>query len=291
MRPSPAGPARAALASLCAAAVLAAAGPAHAAADTVLTYQFRLGGFDVARADLAVDLPEAAGGAYSMTSDLVADGLLGTFTSFTSRSAAAGTLGEADGRAEPHSFRSDSTWRGEQRTAVLSWQTPPLPEARVEPPPDPDEREPVPPHLTEGSVDPLSALLTLIAAATGDAASGATGDAASGATGDAASGVAGEPVTVYDGRRLYRLTVAGFAPAAVSAGGFAGEGWRADVRYETLAGTSRRWNSRKEVTADVLLAPGETFGLDVPVPVRIIVPVKTLGALVVELAGARPGDA
>lgn len=275
MRPSPAGPARAALATLCAAAVLAAAGPARATADTVLTYQFRLGGFDVARADLAVDLPEVAGGAYSMTSDLVADGLLGTFTSFTSRSAAAGTLGEADGRAAPHSFRSDSTWRGEQRTAVLSWQTPPLPEARVEPPPDPDEREPVPPHLTEGSVDPLSALLTLIAAAAGDVASGA----------------AAAPVTVYDGRRLYRLSVADFTPAAVSAGGFVGDGWRADVRYETLAGTSRRWNSRKDVTADVLLAPGEAFGLDVPVPVRIVVPVQTLGALVVELAGARPGDA
>lgn len=280
MRPSPAGPA---LAALCAAALLAAAGPARAAADTVLTYQFRLGGFDVARADLAVDLPEAAGGAYSMTSDLVADGLLGTFTSFTSRSAAAGTLGEIDGRAAPHTFRSDSTWRGEQRTAVLSWQTAPLPEARVEPPPDPDEREPVPPHLTEGSVDPLSALLTLIAAATADAASGVAGDAASEPT--------AEPVTVYDGRRLYRLTVNDFAPAAVTAGGFAGEGWRADVRYETLAGTSRRWNSRKEVTADVLLAPGEAFGLDMPVPVRIVVPVQTLGALVVELAGARPGDA
>ncbi|GAA0592974.1 DUF3108 domain-containing protein [Caenispirillum bisanense] len=272
----PPGPRSASVAALPLALALAAlvAAPAPAAAyDAVLTYQVRLGGFDVAEGEFALDLPEGIGdGAYRLRSSVVAGGLLGTFTAFTSESGTTGRLDE--GSAAPQAFRSDSTWRGEARLAAVTW--PPeagsaAPQAVVQPPPEADERDPIPPRLTEGSIDPLSAVLHLVAAVARD-------------------GSVDRPVTVYDGRRLYRLSVDALAETDVEAAAFRGAGWRADVRYETLGGTSRKWkNNRREVAADVLLAPGDAFGLDVPVPLRVTVPTPGLGALVVELTAARPG--
>ncbi len=252
-----------------------ASAPLPAAAyDAVLTYQVRLGGFDVAEGEVALDLPEGSGdGAYRLRSSITAGGLLGTFTAFTSESGSTGRLDQ--GAATPQAFRTDSTWRGEARLAALTWApdvTLP-PRAVVQPPPEADERDPIPPRLTEGSLDPLSAVLHLVTAVARD-------------------GGAGQPITVYDGRRLYRLSVGALDAAKVEAAAFNGAGWRADVRYETLGGGSRKWkNTRREVAADVLLAPGAAFGLEVPVPLRVTVPTPGLGALVVELTAARPGGA
>lgn len=265
MRPIPSGIAR-----LVCATLLAAPLPA-AAADAVLTYGFRLGGFDVARADVTLDLPESAGqGSYRVRSTLLADGVVGMVTSFTSTSDARGRLAAAE--AVPQAFRTDSTWRGEDRVAALTWSDAgPYPEALVQPPPEADEREPVPRRLTAGSLDPLSALLQLLA----DAADDGTVEA---------------PVTVYDGRRLYRLSVEELTEEIIETPLHAGTGWRAGIRYDQLGGASRKWESRDEVAAEALLAPGAGFGLPIPVPLRIVVPMRTMGALVVELVAARPGE-
>lgn len=243
--------------------------PAAMAADAVLTYQVRLGGFDVAQAEVAIDLPESAGdGPYRARSVVVADGLLGVFTSFTSASDAAGTF--AGSMAEPEAFRTDSTWRGESRVAALTWTDAGPPLTEVTPPPAADEREPVPPHLTVGSLDPLSAVLQLVSA-------GPDGGA--------------QPVTVFDGRRLYGLSVEDMTERPVAVQVYDGPGWRAEIRYRRLGGASRKWDSRAELTVDALLAPGDAVGLPVPVPVRIIVPMQSFGSLVVELVAARPGEA
>lgn len=268
---SPTGPFRSLLgAALLASALLTTTITTAGAAETILRYQFRLGGFDVAQAEVGLSLPEPGGGPYRVRSAVVADGIVGAFTSFTSRADAEGRL--ADGRAAPDRFRTESTWRGEDRLARLTWSDNAAPLADVTPPSDADDREPVPPHLTTGSLDPLSALLALLS----DAADDGRVDA---------------PVTVYDGRRLYSLTVDALRPGPVEAAAFTGSGWRADIRYRQLAGASRKWESRRQVTTDAHLAPSGALGLPVPVPVRITVPMQGFGALVVELTAVRPAQA
>lgn len=253
---------------------LAASPAAQAAREAVLTYELMLGGFSIGAAEVRVVLPAEpdGGGAYDVSTTLATTGLLHSFTGFESRARSDGMLAP-DGLAAARSHVSTNLWRGEPRAVTLAWTDPDAPPAaEVTPPPDADARDPVPPARTAGSVDPLSGVLTLVARAA------------------AANGTAA-PVTVFDGRRLYSLALPDSAPAAIESRGFTGQGWKAQVRYERLGGTSRRYESRPEIRASAWLAPPDALGLPVAVPARIVVPTPGFGALVVELTNARGPDA
>lgn len=250
--------------------VAATAARATAPADAVLSYELMLGGFTIGTAEVHIDVPEGADGPYSLAADLRTEGLLNTFTGFEARGETSGRV--AAGLPLPELHESRSTWRNEPRRVGLTFNgadTPPA--AEVVPPPDADEREPVAPSDTAGSVDPLSGVLHLVSGA--------------------ARGGAVAPVTVFDGRRLYSLALGDGAPASVETRAWSGEAWRADLHYERLGGASRRHDSRKTIDGTVYLASGAAFDLPVAVPLRIVVPTPGLGALVVELTAARPGDA
>ncbi|EKV28556.1 hypothetical protein C882_0767 [Caenispirillum salinarum AK4] len=237
--------------------------------QAVLTYDLRLGGFDIGRAEVAVALPPSvAEGPYRITTDVAASGMLSVFTDFRSSAATDGALAGATVRPRLHEVAN--VWRGETRQVRLAYDdTAPMPEALVDPPPDADEREPVDPSDTAGSVDPLSGVLQLVADGDGEAG----------------------PVKIFDGRRLYTLALDDPEPAAASVGGFSGPALRADLRYERLGGASRKWDSRKEATASVTLAPPAALGLPVAVPLRVVVPTTGFGGFIIELAEVRTGTA
>jgi hypothetical protein len=63
--------------------------------------------------------------------------------------------------AKPARYLSEGTWRGNQRRIALDWQER-QPRVLDLTPPETTEREPVPPEMTRGTTDLLSALATLV---------------------------------------------------------------------------------------------------------------------------------
>jgi hypothetical protein len=92
------------------------------------------------------------------------------------------------GALVPASAAADSLWGGDKRTTRLDYARDGTVSAALNPPPDDDERNPVPDALKRGTVDISSALLGTLEAI------GKTGSCA-------------RRIKVYDGRRRYDLVV------------------------------------------------------------------------------------
>lgn len=237
----------------------AVAAPAGAAETVALRYDLFASGLTVAEGSVRLTVDE---GAYALRTDLDTKGLAAMLVGFSSRARSEGRL-TPDPRPRHHAV--DNVWRGDDRHVDLRWpaaDAPPVGE--VAPPAAKDDREPIPPAETVGALDPLSAIFSLVRGLARDGAA---------------------TVTVFDGRRLYRLSADERTPHAVEAPAYGGPGWRARLRYERLGGRSRDSffaDSHKPVEAILDLAPGPAFGLDegTPVPVRVVVQTANFGALV-----------
>ena len=167
--------------------------PAGAApADVTLHYDIMVGGLHASSLQFSLSLQENEGEeeAYRGQFKAQAEGLLSWLVDFELASEINGTLTEEGFR--PARYESLSTWRDNERRVEIDFDADGIPQAEVVPEPD---REPVPYEYRDGTLDPLSSILTLIYGA--------------------AAGGCDDQVEAYDGRRVYRITTNGGSPVVL----------------------------------------------------------------------------
>lgn len=258
----------------------AASGAATAGAIT-LVYEIHVGGFAIGRARIQTSLSERN---YRLDTDLETAGLIHFLTGFATTARSEGVLAPEGPR--PQAMRVDSVWRGKPRWSEHRYGMGPV-VGIVHPAIEDDEREPVPPGLTAGTVDPLSAGLAISRTAEAGRADPLT-------------------IPVFDGRRRYDLVVTPVEPEVINAPGFRGVARVIEVSMRRIAGFSR---SRlfpppsEDDKARIWFAPArpDVPGLGVPVRLMSDGPLGTVVANLVRVEaypetairtppGRRPGE-
>ncbi len=161
--------------------------PAGAApADVTLHYDIMVGGLHATSLQFSLSLEENDGAEELYTGQFTAqaEGMLSWIVDFQMTSEINGKLTE-DG-FQPEHYEALSTWRDNERRVAIDFDADGTPQAEVVPEPD---RAPVPYAYRDGTLDPLSSILTLIYGA--------------------AAGGCDDQVEAYDGRRVYRITTKG----------------------------------------------------------------------------------
>ena len=244
------------------------AGPAAAAAGPKLALDYRVyfGGIHVLSYQARVSLGEAA---YSAEVEARTAGFIERFFPFTLEAEAAGLSAGAD--LSPRRFWVANNWRENQRRVEIDYPADGTPVALVVPSAEEDDRDPVPDDQRRGTLDPISAVLSIVAAL-------------------ARTGNCDAQVPVFDGRRRYDvitehlgevdLKVSDLAP-------FGGPATRCGVMLEVLGGawkkSGRRWREAGRPVVEVFVAP--VLAGAPAVPVRIHAQNK-LGALRIHLVSA-----
>lgn len=230
---------------------LFAAAPAPAAAqDAVqLDYEIYLGGLHAMSMTTLLSRDRDAG--YRMSVDAATDGFIGTFVDARYRAESEGTT--ANAMANPRRFQGISGQDGDEngKTVTLTYNDGLAPDVNFVPAHEAPS-DPLPADMTAATVDPPSAMVTLMETL------GSTGRC------DAA-------VKVYDGKRRYNLTSSHAGevelnPTRYSA--YAGPAVECRVGIERIAGFRKgRFEKRYPEQITIFLAsamPGVT-----PVPVRM----------------------
>jgi len=246
--------------------MLVAAWPAMAAADEPvnlrLTYDAHIGGVRVLS---IAALARFVGQTYDLEVASRTVGIVGWVGDWKGNSFTRGAIGEAGLR--PASHRADSVWRGEPRFVELTYADRSVAVA-AEPPPDKDDREPVPEPLTRDTVDTLTAIMGLMRSF------GADGKCAG-------------AYPAFDGRRRYDITIDDAGAATMEPSSYnvyAGVARKCRVTTRRVAGYWKgRGNDAPEQQGFVWMAPA--------LPGRPPVPVRAeaetgLGALVLNLRKA-----
>jgi len=150
---------RAALADQASPGVGPGVGPGDGAAELPLSlgYKIYAGGLHAFSFDAEVALAPAH---YEMALDLRTDGWLDWIWSFSIMAQALGSAGPQG--LSPQRFRTESLWRDQRRWVEISYDAAGRPTAEVDPPPEEDERDPVPEAERVGTLDPISAALALV---------------------------------------------------------------------------------------------------------------------------------
>lgn len=275
--PSTARARRPALFSLAAPAALlagafAALAPQPAQAQRwQLSYRVHVGGVAVldARAELGL-----TGDRYSVQVEAVTDGFLGRMFPWESRSRSVGVI-RPDGTV-PLRHTQVSTLRGTPRNVTLEYDANGGVRTEVTPPPEEDDRDPVPDSLRRGTQDPLSGVVgVLLASLRGEGCQ--------------------RTVPVFDGRRRYDMQFADEGvrrvdPSRYSV--FAGAARQCRVSYTPVAGYNRKPDSsfwrrdsgpEQRAPVEVWIAPVTPGGP--PLPVRLETETG-LGGVVIHLTGA-----
>ena len=167
--------------------------PAGAApADVTLHYDIMVGGLHASSLQFSLSLQENEGEEelYRGQFKAQAEGLLSWLVDFELASEINGTLTEEG--FHPEHYQSLSTWQDNERRVAIDFDADGIPQAEVVPQPD---REPVPYEYRDGTLDPLSSILTLIYGA--------------------AAGGCDDQVEAYDGRRVYRVSTNGGSPVVL----------------------------------------------------------------------------
>lgn len=231
---------------------------------TKISYGFAVGGIEAATASLSLGLPPnlLAGAPYRLQTTLQTSGLVAHVIQFQSQAASVGSTG-SDGQIENTTHKVNNQWQGQPRRVLVTTDHGQTTSVEITPSAAEDEREPVALGETVGALDPLSAVLALMESA--------------------GKGSAGQQL-VFDGRRLYRLSLTAPEPVVVDSPAYHGSGFKATLRYLRLGGRSAESFFRLgegEQQAEVFLAPAEVFAAPVPVPVRVEVDTQNFGGLVV----------
>lgn len=239
------------------AAALLGPSPSGAAdGETIrLSYDAYLGPFYVVSAEAELRL---AGDRYRVVTRARSEGVASMLFSWQSVARSEGV--RAGRRLIPMRHAVDGEWRGEPRQIRLSYAgayagpdgaARPI-DFQVRPPIDIAERDPVPEALTVGTVDPLSATLSVLLRIAG-------------------GGRCEGQLPVFDGRRRYDMIVRPGAPEflpAVHSSVFSGSAQRCEFELRRIAGFWKK-PSRfgRRVTDPVLWVASPLDGIP-PVPVR-----------------------
>jgi hypothetical protein len=263
--------------------------PGLRADPIALCYALNVGGFQAAEAHVTLQLPPAplppAGGPYAIETRLETQGMAAMVVPFLSRTDSQGLLfpPSAPQALWPLAHHARTHWRDQTRRVDLIYPPSPntpaaeglWPAPSVTATPLDSDRTPVATRETAGSLDPLAATMSLMVQTS---ARGKTGQGAL-------------SQLVFDGRRLYRLSLGSFQAADVSTPAYQGPGWRTEITYERLGGRSKESFfklSDQPLTARLDLAPGPALGVPYPVPLRVEADTLNFGGLVILLTDASP---
>ena len=238
-----------------------------------LSYRVHVGGVAVLDARTELFL---AGDRYSVQVDAATDGFLGRMFPWQTQSRSVGAI-QADGQLAPSRHSQVSTLRGSPRNVTLDYDSTGAVRAQVTPPPQDDDREPVPESLLRGTLDPLSSVLRVLLA-------GARGEGCR------------QSVPVFDGRRRYDMQFADEGMRMVDASRysvFAGAARQCRVSHTPIAGYNRKpdggpfWRrgggQERRPPVEVWIAPVTPGGP--PLPVRLETD-SGFGWVVIHLTGA-----
>lgn len=247
------------------------------AAPVAATYRVHVGG--VAVLDVAATL-EIDQRSYRVEVTAQSGGFLGRLFPWRTRSLSEG--GVRPDRLVPGRHSQDSVFREKPRNVTLAYDGRGDVTATVLPPPEEDDREPVPDALKRSTYDPLSGVLAMLTAI---------------GRGEACT----RSLPVYDGRRRYDMIFedVGLRPVAASRYSvFAGLARQCRVSYRPVAGyarnppTNRFWQRdaapSERPPADLWLAPLAPG--TPPLPVRLETE-SDFGAVIVHLTGVTPPSA
>ncbi|WP_114856913.1 DUF3108 domain-containing protein [Azospirillum brasilense] len=268
-------PSAAIAAGLCAA--LAGLFPLPAQAQRwQLDYRVHVGGVAVLDARAELTLTE---GRYSVQVNAATDGFLGRLFPWETQSLSVGTV-TPDGVA-PIRHTQSGVLRGSPRTVTLDFAPDGSVRTQVSPPPEEEDRDPVPDTLSRETRDPLSGVLDMLMA-------GLHG------------GGCQRTVPVYDGRRRYDMIFTDRGMTMIGASRhsvFAGAARQCRVSHKPIAGYERTprqafWQrgggGREErPPVDLWIAPVEGSGP--PLPVRLETD-SGFGGVVIHLTAARKTD-
>ena len=244
--------------------------PAEAPSDLALAYHVYAGGFHALSFQTEVNL-----GAEDYVVRLAArsNGLLDRLFRFTLDAEVSGRSTAAN--LAPSRFRTANRWReSEERLVEITYPKESgggLPEVRVEPPPETDDRDLVPEGLRRDTLDPISALLTLVRAVSD-------------------SGRCEAEARVFDGRRRFDLESSHLGESELLSSAvapFAGSTTRCRISFRPVTGFWRdeRRGRPKSTEFDIFLAPVVAGGPLVPVRLEAQ---NRFGALKIHLVSARP---
>jgi len=251
-------------------AALTMATPAEAAPNAVeLDYRVYFGGMRVLELTSVLVLGEAAD--YRMAVSAATTGLIGSMIKAGYRSRSEGL--SADGRPRPRRFVGTNIEDDQDRNSVtVTWRDGAAPEVAFTPA-DAAPDEPLPEPVTVETVDPASAMLTLMETL-------------------ARSGRCDVTIKVFDGRRRYNLRARQVAERTLKASKLAPYGGPAiecSVGFERVAGFREgRLAKRYPDEITVFLAP--VLAGTAPVPVRLHAN-NLFGAFRMHLVGWRAVDA
>ena len=168
---------------------------------------------------MAMDISAKLNGTrYRINADARTQGVADLIAQWRSASSTEGII--EDGHVKPTWHRQDGRWRFNERLTRLYYGRDGGVRANITPPPDDDDREPVPDALRTGTLDVLSAALTGVVVQQPQA-------------------YCDRSVPIFDGRRRYdlRLSVVSedmLAPSKLSS--FAGRALKCEVSIERVAG-------------------------------------------------------
>ena len=204
-------------------ALLISAGQAQAA--TRLGYEIYLGGLHVGSLEVRIDRSATD---YQLELDGRARGLVEWVTGFSGRLIASGDA-TASWALTPRSYSERVSFRGNARKVDVGFGGGGVAAVTADPPPENDDRDPVPANLLQGALDPLTGLI------------GAAQRAA-------AIGRCEETIPLFDGRRRLDLTfiddgIERLKPTGTAR--FEGEARRCKFKVAVLAGAKKasgNWN-------------------------------------------------
>ncbi len=222
-----------------------------ASAQTVIEadYQVFLGGLRVVEIEARTEI---APGGYSIESLGRSSGLLDTLFSFESRSTASGRI--VNGEIIPERFQVRGIVRDEVRELDLEHRDGAPPSLRIDPPIDPEERDPVPEHLQVDIVDPLSAIVHASLSWRN-------------------STPCDDTIPVFNGRARTNITLAPAGKERLKKSrhsSFEGEAYVCEVSFETLAGGFKKpWFGKDRKADPIKLWIAKLDGTDFWTPVRM----------------------
>ena len=194
------------------------AGQTASATSYDMAWEFYTGGLNVLGVEAVAEL---APNRYRVEAQLATKGISDFLAKFRASTRTVGERGSV--RVSPDLFVAESSWRGGDRQVRAEYGGDGSVSAKVVPPPDEDEREPVPEALKRNAIDPLSVLVQMNRPDSRDLNCRGT-------------------IPVFDGRRRYDLVFADLgkemlSPSAYSS--FAGEAVKCGVTYNKIAGYQR----------------------------------------------------
>lgn len=199
------------------------------AADKPLQLDLRIDLYAAGLHAMAMDISAKLEGVrYRIKANARTQGMADFFAQWRSDSSSEGVI--EDGRVKPAWHRQDGRWRFNERLTRLYYDRDGDVEANITPPPDDDDREPVPDALRTGTLDVLSATLT-------------------GVVVQRLEDYCNRAVPIFDGRRRYDLRLSTvsedvLAPSKLSS--FAGRALKCEVSVERVAGFKKPSDAEEE---------------------------------------------